>query len=178
MKNQRKKYRCGTIVYIENEYTLRNAFRTWPGDKLFKVTGDKISGGKRYVWVNNYSVGIYPGDVCLATAQQKRKRLKEIESERFTKPLITSLFVSLKDIEDFGLKKFLDNGPMIYAQNGWVRGKYLGVSTVLKPAILHIAKSVDGLSVPLSHTTDGIFLKHKFTKGDIIKALKKQHPIK
>lgn len=76
--NQRKKYRRGTLVHIPDLKVIKNNFATWLPCQVFKVSADEItSQGKRCIWLDYYSKGIYPEHVTLTTRKQRHEYYRE-----------------------------------------------------------------------------------------------------
>lgn len=81
-KNQRKKYRKGTLVHVKDANVLKNNFATWLPCQVFKVSSDEIiPQGGRYVWVDSYSKSIEPKYVTLTTRKQREEYYEQVRKE-------------------------------------------------------------------------------------------------
>lgn len=82
--NQRKKYRAGTLVFVEDIEVLRKSFSSWPKCQVFKVSKDVVSNNKkRYVWVDSNSIGLEPKYVRLTTKEERAEYKKHLKKKRF-----------------------------------------------------------------------------------------------
>lgn len=68
----RKKFRPGTLVHIPNTEALKSRFLDWPKSQVFEVRDDVTEFGRRFVFLENYSVGIEPEYIFMPTAAQRK----------------------------------------------------------------------------------------------------------
>lgn len=77
--NQRKKYKRGTLVFVEDTQVLKNNFSHWPTSQVFKVADDEVSTDKkRYIWLDSYSQGLKPDNVRMTSKKERDAYNKEL----------------------------------------------------------------------------------------------------
>lgn len=76
---QRRRYRLGTLVKVENEEVLKDSFSSWSPSQVFEVTSDNgmFGSGNRYVFLNHYSKGIQASEIRLTTPSERAAYRKE-----------------------------------------------------------------------------------------------------